>query len=111
MAELYSANNVTNPSAEIGTVTGWIKDGAGTLQAVAGGTDGSYCFYLSPSSGLIRMRQEISGIVSTPELFLSVDYLPEYDQIDTNVNAKLTARINYSDGSYDEAVLPVRRDT
>lgn len=103
MPELYSANKLTNPSAESGLAS-WTTSG---VTVVDGGTDGSKCFRLDPAAS---MYQEKTGLGQPPDFKVVVDFLPEYEpaENETEVRAYLKLEFEYGDGSRDTFILPCR---
>ena len=113
MAELYSKNQLINPSAETGDLTGWNVVGGG-VSVVSGGTEGDYCFRLNSTllvSG--RIEQTKSVTATPPDCKVSCDFLPSYDlpSGSTEVAGELVIEYHYGDGTKDETIIPCRDDT
>jgi len=106
MAELYSSNKLTNPSAETGDITGWTASG---VTVVDGGTDGSKCFRLDSAA---YMYQEKTGLGQPPDFKVAVDFLPEYEipKNETEVRAYLKLEYEYTDGTKDTFTLPCKAE-
>ena len=105
MSELYSKNQLINPSAETGDLTGWNVDGGG-VSVVSGGTEGSFCFQLNSTllvSG--RIEQTKSVAATPPDCKVSCDFLPPYDlhSGSREVAGELIIQYNYGDGTKDES--------
>ncbi|RJQ25437.1 MAG: hypothetical protein C4589_11240 [Peptococcaceae bacterium] len=106
MPELYSKNKLTNPSAETGDTAGWTASG---VTVVDGGTDGGKCFRLNTSAD---MYQEQAFSVQPSDFKIAADFLPEYEQpeTETGVRAYLKLEYEYADGMVDTFILPCRID-
>jgi hypothetical protein len=105
--QMYSANRLTNPSAETGDTTGWDVVDA---EAVPGGVEGDYCFRLGPTASM-EQEQVIPG--QPPDYRVTGFFLPEEDhpEDDSEVYAWLEVIYEYGDGSKDEFRFPCRDDT
>lgn len=106
MADLYSSNQLTNPSAETGDLTGWTTSG---VAVVAGGTSGSNCFRLNNTGS---MYQEKVFSSQPPDCKIEVDYLPEVEPAADDIDVKVYLKVEheYSDGSKDTFIIPCRSD-
>ena len=109
MAEgTYSANQLANPSFETGNFTGWVA--SGNLNVVNGGTDGSKCCRMNSPTSYV---QQVLVFPFTPlDMIIQGDFLPPDDRWESPVELPgwIRVRLNYSDGSRDEATIPLRDD-
>jgi len=110
---LYSKNQLTNPGAETGDLTGWTTEGiVGNVGVTSGGpSTGTYCFFIKNSS--TKMYQNKSYFTTPSDFVVEVDFLPSTDQDSGNFEiegiVKLT--LNYGDYTKDELVVPLRDDS
>ena len=107
MAELYSANKLTNGGAETGNTTGWTTSG---VTVVTGGTEGIKCFNLAADA---NMSQTVnSGGIQPPDIKASFTFLPEFEPTegDPKIYARVAVEHEYADGSADSFTIPCRAD-
>lgn len=102
MNEIYSRNQLTNPSAETGDTTGWTTT---SVTVVDGGTKDSKCFRLEPTA---NMSQEVVIPVQPPDCKLTADFLPEieYPENAIEVKAHIKLEYEYADGTRDTFIVP-----
>jgi hypothetical protein len=100
--EIYSRNQLTNPSAETGDTSGWTATG---VTVVDGGTEGEKCFMLDKTA---YMGQEIVIPIQPPDCKVTADFLPEieYPENTIDVKAYLKIEYEYADGTKDAFILP-----
>lgn len=112
MSELYSKNQLINPSAETGDLTGWNVVGGG-VSVVGGGTEGSFCFQLNSTLLVSGRIEQTKSVTATPsDCKVSCDFLPSYDLAtgSSEVIGELVIEYLYGDGTKDEIVIPCRDD-
>lgn len=112
MAQLYSKNQLTNPSAETGNLSGWLEIGGG-MGVVEGGTDGNYCFALNSTFLIFGTIAQQKAVLITPSDFkVSCDFLPPVDMPGTSkVFGEMAVIYTYADGTKDEIIFPCRDDS
>lgn len=107
MAELYSANKITNGGAEIGNTTGWTIS---EVTVVTGGTEGTKCFNMADTAS---MSQTVNaGGIQPPDIKASFTFLPKFEPTegDPKIYARVAVEHEYADGSADSFTIPCRFD-
>lgn len=123
MSELYSKNQLINPSFEIGNVTGWTITGSWPVgenpQVVFGGTDGDYTLQVSAFWALgaektdIRVYQQVAILRTPDDVKIQGDFLPGEDSPGGwyDIPAMIRVVLRYSDDTLDIAKFPCRDDS
>ena len=107
---IYSANQLNNPSFETGDFAWWFASGIMEFPSVVnGGTDGDKCCrMLCPTS---YVEQSVEFPFTPTDITIQGDFLPASDwESPVELPGWLRVRLNYSDGSRDEATIPLRDD-
>jgi len=112
--ELYGKNQLTNPGAETGNMTGWTIEGILNDIGVAAGGNGAestYCFAID-STG-VNMSQTKSYFTTPSDFKIEADFLPATDNDDGAYQTEgIVALIfAYGDGTSDKIVFPLRDDS
>jgi len=112
--ELYSKNQLTNPGAETGNLTGWTIEGVATDIGVASGgvgEDSNYCFAIDSVN--VNMSQTKSYFTAPSDFKIAADFLPSTDPGDGAYQTEGIVKLifSYGDGTKDEVIFPLRDDS